>query len=836
MKNTNLVNLYIVILIAIFSGISMFIYEVIWTRLLALVFGTTTIAGAIVIATFLFGLGLGGLCWGLVIDRIEKKKLFLGLIEFGVGVSAMVLIFILPRLTEFYKFLYTRFSVTIPTIIILSVSSFFIISLPTFLMGAIFPVLVKIYADTTKRIGHGIGLIYTAISVGGIIGAVSTGAFLIRNLGQIQTQLLAIFINITIGIIVFIIPEKKGITQYKEDRERQINVCGRASFLPVVAAVTGFAGLGLEILWLRALSIFLANATYTFIIVIVTYLSGITLGGYIFSRFLEPRIKDYFYLIMVLAGIGIYVIITTFFINQIPGLLFSASGLLKSTGLRIILPPLFFSFILMFLPALFMGISFPLICRLYNRSRRRLGEGIGKIYFLNTVGSIIGSIVAGFILIPAIGVVRGIVLVGLIYLLTGGAVVYLTKTFKKRFNLFFVGAGILSAVLSVMIIKKQHNYILPPSIMRSSSRSDRVLYYKETSSGTVVVTEDRFTGIRACYINNSAVCGITYDALKVVKMLGELPFLFNPRAETALVIGFGIGITSATIARHPIIKLDCVEICPGVREAGRYFIRYNNNIIKNPKVNFIAGDGRNYLLLSNKKYDIISCDPTHPALGCGNLYTREFFRLVKKHLKEDGVFAQYLPLHKLSNKEFKIAIKTFATVFPHTTVWLGHSHGILLGSAERAKLDFRFLRDVLNTIEDEILNDPYLFVCSLLLDEDAVRDLTKESRINSDNRPYLEFFGIDSPSPENWVRNLNALLKFRINPESVVVNIDDREVFSRYLLGQKYFLNGLKAQNQRRLRETIKFFRMAQKLNPENNEIKIFLNQVIREYHFFMNK
>ena len=824
LKNSQLILLFI----GLFSGATIFIYEVIWMRLLSLTFGTTTTASAIVIATFMAGLGLGGLYWGRVVDRIKKKTLFLSLIEFGIGLSGLLILFILPHLSGFYKLLYNKFHTQSMPLFIISISAFIIIFLPTMLMGGILPVLVKLYVHTNNRIGPGIGILYTTISVGGIIGAGLTGTILIRNLGQFQTQILAIAINLAMGLITLLFLGSESTV--KNEKEIEIEIHRRDSLLLLaVATITGFIGLALEIFWLRALSIFLANTAYTFAVVLVVYLLGISIGGYLYTRCLSQTKRGHIWLVITLSVIGGYVIATAFLLNGFPDLLFPLSGLLKIALLRITLPGLVLALVIMFLPALFMGISFPLICRLNNRSLQTLGQGIGDIYFLNTMGSIIGSVSAGFLLIPILGVVRGIIIIGIIYILTAATVYGIHN--RKRWTLFIVASGMALTVLLSLGLNKKNTYILPPSIFRTPAREDRILYYSETSSGTVIVTEDRYTGIRACYINNSAVCGVTYDALKVVKMLGELPFLFNPEAETALVIGFGIGITSSTIAWHPVKRLDCVEICPGVKPAAKYFARFNRNIVHNPKVNFIAGDGRNYLLLTDKKYDIISCDPTHPALGCGSLYTLEFFRLCKAHLNQNGVIAQYLPLHKLSNEEFKTAVKTFATVFPHTTIWLAHSHGILLGTPKKVSIDFQKLKNVLFELADDILNDPYLFASSIMLDEDAVKELTQAHPINTDNRPYLEYFTPQSIIPENWTTNLKSLISLRSNPQNVIKNIEDSEKFFRYLRGQEYFLKGLIAQNRRDIKGVIHFFKKALEVNPENNEIEIFLHHILSQYY-----
>ncbi len=460
-----------------------------------------------------------------------------------------------------------------------------------------------------------------------------------------------------------------------------------------------------------------------------------------------------------------------------------------------------------------MGISFLLLCSLYSQGIKVLGNKIGRVYFMNTIGSALGSLIAGFFLIHYLGVIRGLLIVAFINLCTGILFTMFQK--KKAANLVLFG---ITMVISIFAI--QRRMILPPSIYHTTGRQDRVLYYRETRDGTVIVSEDRNTGIMSCYVNNSAVIGTTYDALKVVKMLGNLPFVFNPEARNVLVIGYGVGITTSAIIRYAPKEIDCVEICPGLREASKYFTNFNNYIFNNPVVNFVPNDGRNFLLLSDKKYDIISCDPTHPILGSGSLYTKEYFLLCKEHLTENGVVCQYLPFHKLSPEEFRTLIKTFAEVFPYTSIWLGYSHGVLVGTKKPQIVGFEILKNV----RDEILNDPYLLAVSFVLDENAIKKLCTKAGVNTDDRSILEFFTPLSLRRENWELNINSVFEQRVDIGSVIRDVEDLEKLSKYVFGQKYFIEGLTYQNRGDQQGMIQAFRKALEINPENEEIRLFLH------------
>ncbi len=799
-----------------FSGFSVFIYEVAWARLLLLAFGSTTVANTIVITTFMLGLGLGGLYYGSYVDRIKNYNKLFAYLQMGIGLSSLLLLIFTHKFPSLYKgilnFIHLNQS---GSSLLIFIITFAILFVPTFLMGGTFPVMTKLYVQDENKIKNGIGLLYGLNTLGGVIGALLTGFFFIRNLGLSTTQLIAILINLIIGIFMLLAHSKISV-ENKDSKSvpqafKQRDINNLKKYLPFIAGLTGFASLACEVFWIRALSIFLTNSTYTFTIILIVFLAGISIGSIIFTALSK---KLYFYHIFAIVQIltGLSILIGCLFLHKLPVLLFLFQNTLQIPVFRMFLPALILSVVIVFVPTIFMGISFPLIVSLYGQKIQELGKRLGNVYFSNTLGSAFGSLFAGILLIHYLGIIRGLIVIAFINLLIG--LVFTLYLKKKLLNIIIFVCAIIITFYSIKNI-----FILPPSIYHSPGRQDRVLYYKETRDGTVIVSEDRLTGIRSCYVNNSAVIGTTYDALKVVKMLGNLPFVFNPDAEDILVIGFGVGITTSAIARYNVKQIDCVEICPGLREAAKYFANFNNYILNNPVVNFIFNDGRNFLLLTKKRYDIISCDPTHPILGSGSLYTREYFMLCKEHLTEKGVVCQYLPFHKLSLVQFKSLIKTFADVFPYTSIWLGYSHGILVGTKYPQTIKFESLKN----IKDEMLDDPYLLAVSYLLDTEAINHLSLGAKINTDDQPILEFFTPLSLKNENWEININAVIDQRVNVGKIIEGIEDFNKLERYLQGQQYFIEGLIYQNRRNRQSMIEAFKRALKINPENNEILLFL-------------
>lgn len=826
----------LLLLLFFFSGFVGLMYELVWIRVLSVIFGKTIGAATIVVSVYMAGLGLGSLYWGRKIDTIKNHLKTFGLLQFGIAISCLLVMAFFVILPQLYRFIYNALHISQTTsLIFIFIVSFLCMLVPTFLMGGTLPVISKCYIQNDREIGRGIGALYTVNTCGGIFGAGLTGYILIGTIGQAQTQITAIMISIVLGGISFLLQSSSERNTHGE--EALVTVEYPAGVIKVsllVAGLSGFCGLAYEILATRVLGIFLLNSTYSFSSILIIFLLGISIGSFIFTKYLSDKKQ----LLMILAFaqilIGVYIITLSPFFNDIPVILDPLRrNILRISFFKVMLPGLILSSILLLIPAIGMGISFPIVCRLYTSHIQTIGNKVGKIFFVNTLGSITGPLVAGFILIPLLGVSRGIIGIAFITLLLGISLVFFYSDTKQKNMFSIISAGILVFCLLAAYFGITNSRIHPPSIFRSKSHVDAIRYYKETSEGTVIVREDKRTGVRALYVNNNAACGVTYDALHVVKMLGHLPFIVNPALRDVCIIGFGIGITTSAVTRHPVKAIDCIEICPGVKDAASYFSQYNNNIVSHPKVRFIGGDGRNHLLLTKKKYDLISCDPIHPSLGCGNLYTKEYFQLCRNHLTNQGVVTQYLPLHKLSLHEFKSLIKTFASVFPHTSVWLAHSHCVLLGTLQNFSIDFNYLSAFLYRLRDNILFDPYQVATTLFLDNRAINDFTRDAPIHSDNRPFLEFFSPGSQLKENWHINLEAMMKHRIDPMQYILNIKEYDTMARYLLGQELFLTGLLFKNKGKMNEVITYFKKAHDINPENNEICIFYDNEVKRYQRF---
>ena len=804
----------VLLMLLFLSGFSALVYEVSWSRMLGLVLGGTVVSATVVLMALMAGLAAGSIVWGRLSDRYAGPARLFGLCQLSIIAGAGITYYCISHVSRPHD--------GSNSLIGLYLTAVLPIVLHSFAIGGVYPLFVKATVRDEAGIGRGVGAAGALDALGSAAGGLAAGFVLIGTMGQWKTLALAAALNLAAGIAALFLPQETPAPVTEARRPDQPSKPGENSYVMIlaIAGLTGLAGMALQVVWVRILKIFLPNTSYGFSLVASVLILGLSAGSGIFYLLVSRLRRPLVWLAGVQLVSGAFLFASSFVLDKLPALvLFPLAGALGTPGLRIFLPPAALSLVLVFVPALGSGFTFPLLCSMFSSDLKSLGSGIGMVRLGNAAGSVAGPALAVFLLIPLAGVSKSVQVLALVSLGVAAWVALSIREGKgKRLRWPLVSA--LTAGLLLLFLTPRIQ-ILPPSFYQGSSRNARVIHYRETVEGTVIVSEDARTGIRACYVNNSGVVGTTYDALKAVKLLGHLPFLLGGRVREVLVVGFGIGVTAATIASHPEVKrIDCVEIAPGVREAAQYFTGYNRGVALAPQVSFISGDGRTYLARTQKAYDLISADPTHPTLGCASLYTSEYFRLCRSRLRPDGYICQYLPLHGLTPSEFAGIVRTFSSVFQHTTVWLGHSHCVLLGSPSPPFADFNQFSQRVLALDDQLFyQDPYSVASCLMLDETGVRDLSSGSRECTDDRNYLEFFDPRAKEQANWERNIGLLLARPANLGQFFPGADTA-LLARYELSRAAFIGGQKLQNQGRSDLAMAFFQKAVALNPGNKEYR----------------
>jgi len=318
-------------------------------------------------------------------------------------------------------------------------------------------------------------------------------------------------------------------------------------------------------------------------------------------------------------------------------------------------------------------------------------------------------------------------------------------------------------------------HFLPPDVAASPDVW-KVLYYKETAEG-VVTTAENPAGDRQTWVNSSVVCGSALPALKPVRIMGVLPFVLHPDPKDILVIGYGLGVTASLLVDLSHGPVDCIEITPGVFAASQAFAPWNGSVFANPRLRLAPGDGRNFLLCTRQTFDVISCDPTHPSLGSGALYTRDFYRLVKHRLRPGGIFTLYLPFHQIPEPEFRRLLNTFAAEFPHCALWLGIAHGVLVGSRDAPlHLDYQRALAVFDSmpaqsrlaLRDVFIDDARKLCGSMALDSAGVKRVGDDAGIATDDRPGFEYAGARAGGAATWAGNAELVADAFTGPYTIL--------------------------------------------------------------------
>lgn len=819
---------YLVILLA---GFTFLIYEVSWNRLLSLVLGTTVTASTIVLASFMAGFGAGAYYWGYKASRAAHTVILPALLG-GIGLIGAINYFLIA---DALPHLYETFSGGIVVNAVVFAVAAGLLFIQTFLMGGIFPIVCKIAIRSDDTIASSLGRLYALETLGSAVGGLAAGFIFLGTLGQRNTIVLAVVVNVALAIWMLAMEKSRRTEQapaaMPEDaarKPRDVRPATPTTFRRIAllgSFVCGFVMLSLQVLWIRMFRVYLTNTSYTFALVASLVILGLFTGSMLFKgrrhRVSDsPRSMLRVMLFMgALAGLGLLLLV---FLPE--ALMFPFQVVLSDPLARVFLLPLVASLLIVYPPAVFSGYAFPLACRMYTFGNQSISKDVGLVLMVNTIGCVIGPIVTTFLLLPVLGAAISVLLI--LALPTGTALYILhhlkpSRAIKAAKSILYV----LTAGLLVVIILRPEIRILPPSFSHSNFE---VLFYRESVEGTLSVARDRgsHSSSTSTYVNNSAVIGSTYDAIKAVKMVGHYPCLLGGERKKVMVIGFGIGVTTSAIASHPEVEsIDCVELVAGLKDAAVFYRDLNRNVVEDPRLKIIPGDGRHYLQQTANTYDLISCDPTHPILGSGNLYTRDYFELCRKHLNPGGAISQYLPLHKLRTKEFMGIINTFHSVFPNCVVWLANYHAVLLGSLDPIKIDFeQWSARIAQLGQDpDFYIEPYHLAATMILDGPTIARLGTHSKILTDDRSYTEFFSPACLDEANLTKNLRYLMDNRAEIGTVFANISAPEKMAKFVQGNQLLTESLFYQMSGDRQRGLQLLREACRVNPEDQEFPFLI-------------
>ena len=657
------------------------------------------------------------------------------------------------------------------------------------------------------------------------------------------------------------------------------------------------AALSYEVLWTRVLILILDNTIYAFSIILFTFLLGIAGGSLLFSKIPRPILRIDAPSPLIKGERGGFVI-TLFALFQIliglmgflSLLLFANHNILASQLNNFIswasqfvgighwwgkmFATFLMAFLIMIVPTMLMGASFPAVTQILRFELQNVGKSIGRVYLVNTIGAIIGSFSAGFILLPLIGIQKSIIFTGAIPLLFGIAIlIFVAAPFRVRRlpqakASGYLNSGVIayvlpvsSIVISVIIIVFVFRAGDIPKLISISKidKGNEILYYKEGIAGTVLVSSQETDltpfrkPVKRLWINGDPIAGEFRGALQLERLQAHLPLLFHPDPKEALIICFGTGSTAGAVSDHNVNNIYGVDISKEVFNGGRYFTEGNRDILNDSRFKMIIEDGRNFLLTTDKKFDLITSEPPPPSnAGIVNLYSREYYILCKSSLKEGGMVSHWIPLHHLSEDDFRMLVSTFVSVFPHSTMWFTKWDAIMIGSDKKLSIDFLKLKERLDNkkIQESLkeigISNPFQLLSTFMMDEDDLNKFIEGVPIVTDNNPYVEFTAPRIHHIGTMIkgRNLENMLKYRkpvtgmlSNPPTPPSIKGGREGLAdeieKYFNSYSYFLKGQVSINNNNLDDAVYNFKNAVEINNENSDarhelINLNINSIYR--------
>jgi spermidine synthase len=687
-----------------FSGATGLIYEVLWARMLGLVFGATTLAVSTVLAAFMGGLALGSALAGRSGARVKRPVRTYGVLEIGIALYALAVPFLFSLVDNLYALIWQQFH---PGFFAFSLWRFLLSTVmllaPTTLMGATLPLLAGALARSPGQTSTSVTRLYTRNLAGAIFGSLLAGFVLLPGVGVRATIYAAALINILIGLAT-ILAERQA-TRASPVALDDMRVAGssdpNADQLPTFeqmasrfwlfcAFVSGFVTISTQVAWTRMLTMIVGSSTYAFSIAVALFLLGLSGGAYVMAR-RNPAAMLRETMLKIELATALSLVFSLGVVNRIPSLLI-ALGLrlqISSWGGLLLLQIISIA-LLILLPAFLMGMVMPLVLVWAGAGPAdRSVRLVGRSYAVNTMGAIVGAFGAGFVLIPRFSTrftilfaaALSLTVAGFAYtpgravadrdvrraLAAGLTVVLIIVLFAvaPRLNLADLSVGAYDSL--VRVLGKSRGGVDDGSVQRSGPDIHELLMYEEGPTATVSVRRD--WDITSMAINGRTNASDREDMPTQV-MLGQLPVLLAPSLKNALVVGYATGVTAGSLLQSPIESLDCVELEPATVSGSRFFEHVNNHPLADPRLHLIIDDARTYLRVTPGRYDIIVSEPSHPWVpGVANLFTREFFQLGRDRLRDDGIFVQWLQIYQLSTDSLRSVLATFSETFPYVLVF-----------------------------------------------------------------------------------------------------------------------------------------------------------------------
>lgn len=765
--------------------------QVVWLRYLGLVFGNTTWAAATLLAIFLGGLGFGALLVGRRAERTSRPLALYASIEIAVGLFALASPTVLSWLDAPYVALYRAFGAQ-PLLFAAgraALAAFFLLP-PTILMGATLPLVLRASARADADVGRDSALFYGLNTAGAVLGVAFAGFYSIRSFGLVTTLEIGALLNLVAAAIGYALSRRLAAAAAAAstgETSRASSARNRRGFLVALFAI-GAASLGYEVLWTRILLFHLGSSVYAYATMLLLVLAGIAAGSLAITGRMAAIRSPLRALALVELGIALWAPVQILLFQQLDLLLLTAAELLPPTTFgRYAVGQMVAVSLLLGPPTLLMGVAFPLAVDVYRRGVRQVGADVAAVYAANTLGAVLGSLLAGFALIPLIGTQNALLVLGALNALVAA---WLALRSASR-HLALAAAVTAAALPGATLLLPPDRALLSAGVFEGDQSGDLV-YFHEDAQATVTIrrrTKDAMT-YHALAVNGVDVAGSSPELDAVQRMQGHLPMLLGGGARSVVHIGFGSGGTAWAVAQSPVERILIVEISPEVIHASdTYFGTINHGVLLDSRVAVEINDGRNFLLATDERFDAVLSDSIHPAYaGNGSLYSLEYFRLIRERLRPGGVVSMWLPLYYLTPDNYAGILRAFGEVFPHVAVWYEPStlnaFTIITGKLGDAAWEVGRLREafavpaVARDLTGLGIRSPAELLPLLLATESELAPWVASVGTNSDDHPRVEFeSGRLLDRNRSWLDNFTRLLALRpaAPPTELLLGLEPEE-------------------------------------------------------------
>lgn len=793
------------------SGAAGLTYEVVWNHTLVRLMGNTAYALSALLAVFMGGLALGAWLGGRWAPAGGPALRAYALVELGTALSCLALPVLLHASEPLFGVIYRAFLGSPGVMALFQLAAAGVLLLvPTTLMGASLPLLVRFAASADATVGRWIGRLYGLNALGAGAGALLAGFVLLPRHGATAAYGAAVATNAVVGAVCLVV--SRGDVAERRTSARAAAPSSppvpRARLLVAAFALCGFASMAFEVAWTRAITLSTGSYGYAFSLITAAFVVGLALGSLAVGGLGDGRRAALARGFLPL-GVGLGAIWS---VPLLGGLPVRVTRIVAAAGsFEELETACFAAIFLVVLPGtLCMGALMPLVARRLAGTAERAGRGIGDAYGANTLGAILGAFAGGFLLIPALGV-RGTILAGAVGNGLAGAVFVQDALAGRWGRRAWAAAACVPALLAVAAVATPS---WDPRVMasgpfvnaalyegdsdraiRERMRAPELLFHHEGVAGLVTVTRRR--GVLQLSVGGKPEAA---DRGTVQRWLGHLPMLLHPQATKALVIGLGSGETLATVLAHRGVEhVDCVEISEGVVEAARRFFRgVNRDVLEDPRVELIEGDGRLHLEHGRRRYDVIVSQPANPWLaGASGLFTEEAFAAMRRCLRPGGLACVWFQGFSMPVTGFRSMCATWAAVWPHGSIWHGGTNGdyLFVGSKDELSVDFEKLAEAMSvapvaaSLRGIGMPTPAHVLGYLMTADAGLRRVAGEAPSNTDDLPHIAYRTPLGMWRDHTVEIFAALHSVRVNPWTYVRARDPKDpaYVSNRRLGEEIF-------------------------------------------------